>query len=645
LLGVAPALGRTLTPEDDRVPGGHPVAVLSHGYWTRRFGGNPAVLNKSVTVNGHSMTVVGVARAGFSGIQPGRPADVFVPMMMKAQMTPTWNGLEDPKDYWLQIVGRLKPGVSRDRAQVVLQAAYTPLLRDIAPLMIMKDARLKEFLAKKILLLPGGHGRLVLQKSVGRPLVSLMALVALVLLIACSNLAGLLAARGVARQREYGIRLAIGASRAQLLRQSILECLLFAAAGGVLGLAVAAWILNSLVGAFPADAELRQVAAQIDPRVFGFAGLLSLLSGLFFGISPAIRAARLDPARTMRGTGRGSASTGREVLRFRQWLVTAQVALTLVLLIAAGLFVGSPEKLAPGGLGLKPAHVPGFSPWPELNRYPPARSLTEAIAVLPGVRSVTAAELATLSGNDSGSTITIEGTDPNPNEPSRALTNGIGPDYFSTLGIPLLSGREISWRDDAGAPKVAVVNESFVRRFSPDRNPIGMRLKFGHRENERPWLEMVGVVRDSKNTEVWEPNRPYAYIPYVQDQEIGQLTFYVRSDLEPAAFAGSLRAAVGRLDPRLPVFDVRTLSEQAANSLATHRVVTLLSAAFGILAALLAAIGIYGVLAYSVAERRQEIGVRVALGAEPGAVRTLLLRDVFRFLAIGCAVGLPAAYA
>jgi putative ABC transport system permease protein len=652
VLGVVPAVGRTLTPDDDRIPGGHPVVVLSHGYWTRRFGGNAAILNKRVSVNGHAMTVVGVARAGYPGIQPGRPTDVFVPMMMKAQMTPAWNGLDDPKDYWLQMVGRLRPGVSRERGQVVLQAIYAPMLRDLSRLLPnMKEATRKEFLAKKLLLLPGGHGRLVLQHDLGRPLVSLMALVALVLLIACSNLAGLLAARGVARQREYGIRLAIGASRGQLLRQSILECLVFAVVGGALGIVVAAWILNALVGAFPAEAELRQVAARIDPRVFGFAALLSLAAGLFFGISPALRAARLDPAHTLQGTGRGSASSTREVLRFRQWLVTAQVALTLVLLIAAGLFVGSLRSLGRVDLGLKPDHVIGFSIAPESNGYEPARtlalarSLTEGVKALPGVRSVSAAELSTLTGNDSGSNVTMEGADPNPDQPTRVLNNWIGPEYFSTLGIPLLSGREFAWRDDESSTKVAIVNEAFVKRFTGGRDPVGLRFRFGRgNDNTRPWMEIVGVVRNSKSTEVSEPDRPYAFVPYAQDKDLGQLSFYLRCEGDPGLLAASLRAEVRRLDSRLPVFDVRTLTEQVHDSLATQRVVTILSAAFGILAALLAAIGIYGVLAFAVAERRREIGVRVALGAQPAAVRNLILKEVFRFLVVGTGIGLPAAY-
>ena len=280
VLGVPPALGRILTPADDESKGAHPVAVLSHGYWQRRFGGDPSVIDKPVIVNGQSFTIVGVSAKTFEGIQAGRRADLFVPMMMKPQITPFWDGLDDPKDYWLQIVGRLKPGFSRSAAEHELVATYRPILEQLLPRMTgWNDVRKKEFLNKKIELLSGARGRRTLQQGYGAPLASLMGMVGLVLLIACSNLAGLLAARGAARQREYGIRLAIGASRAQLLRQSIVECLVFSVVGGALGLLLAAWLLNGLLSAFPADADLRQVAAQIDPRVLAFGAALSLRRG------------------------------------------------------------------------------------------------------------------------------------------------------------------------------------------------------------------------------------------------------------------------------------------------------------------------------------------------------------------------------
>jgi predicted permease len=651
VLGVAPALGRSLTPVDDRVPGAHAVAVLSHGYWARRFGSDPSIVGRTITINGQTLSVVGVSGAGFSGIQPGRPADLFVPLMMKAQMTPFWDGLEDPKDYWLQIVGRLKPGISRRQAEAALAPVYRPLLADMLPRITGWDeARRQRFLDKRILLSPGARGRAVLRDGIGTPLVSLMGMVALVLLIACSNLAGLLAARGAARQREYGIRLAIGASRAQLLRQSIVECLLFAFSGGALGLIVAVWTLHALTSVFPADADLRQLAAQIDPRTVCFAAVISLAAGVLFGISPALRAARLDPARTLAGQGRGSTSPGREVLRFRQWLVSAQVALTLVLLVVAGLFVRSLRNLGRVELGFRPDHVIGFSLSPALNGYPAdraaalARDLTQRLQGLSGVRSASAAELATLTGDTQGSNVRAEGADPGSGAEDHVRRNWVGPDYFATLGIPLVSGREFTWRDDASAPAVAIVNESLARRFFGDRSPLGARLNFTASKPPTP-IEIVGVVRDSKAAGVSEKRQPFVYAPYLQDSKLGELTFYVRSVKDPEALASAVREEARRLDPRLPVYGLKTLAKQVDDSLVSERLIVILSACFGGLAALLAAIGIYGVLAFAVGERRREIGVRIALGADPSSVRRLVLGEVGRFLLAGAAIGLPAAYA
>lgn len=651
VLGVPPSLGRNLAAQDDRSPGTHPLTVLSHGYWTRRFGNYPSVLNKAIVVNGLPLTVVGVAPAGFSGIQPGRPADLFVPMMMKAQMTPFWNGLDDPKDRWLQMVGRLKPGLSPVAAQTELQGTYRPLLEAQLPLMTgWNDNTRRQFLSKKMLLVAGGHGRAVLRQGYGKPLVSLMGMVLVVLLIACSNLAGLLAARGAARQREYGIRLAMGASRMQLLRQSIVECLLFAFAGGALGLLVASWTLHTLLAAFPPDADLRQVAAQIDPRVLGFAALVSLTAGIFFGVAPTLRAARLDPAQTLRGQGRGTVSAARDVLRFRRGLVTAQVALTLVLLVGAGLFVSSLQNLGRVELGLNPDRVLGFSIAPKLNAYSAlrtadlARRLTEAVAALPGVRSVSAAELPTLTDDTSGTNVAIEGAQSAPSD-TRVLYNRVGPEYFATLGIPLVAGREIAWTDDAGAPKVAIINEAMARRFFPGKNPLGARLAFGRGLDAPPDTTIVGIVRNSRSAEVSEKEGPFLYLPYLQDTKLGELTFYVRAANDPATLASAIREQVRKLDSELPIFAVKSLRAQISESLVTQRLIMLLSAAFGGLAALLAALGIYGVLAFSVAQRRQEIGVRIALGAQASSVRALIFSEVARFFLIGAAIGLPVAYA
>jgi len=651
VLGVRPASGRLFAPSDDRTPGGHPLAVLSHGYWKRRFGADPAVVGQTIRVNGQALTVVGVSGAGYEGIQAGRRADLFVPMAMKDLMTsnPSVEALNDPKSYWLQIVGRLRPGVSPGDAERALAPLYRTLLADLLPrITTWNDVRRKEFLNRRLELQPGASGRRVLRDGYGRPLLSLMAMVAIVLLIACSNLAGLLAARGTARQREYGIRLAIGASRGRILRQSFVECAVLAGVGCGLGLLAGSWILHGLLSAFPPDADLRQLSAAIDPRAFVFCSALAFFAAVLFGVGPAFRAARLDPARTLQGQGRGAASSGSEDLRLRNGLVTAQVALTLVLLVAAGLFSVSLSRLADVPLGLRPERVIGFSVAPPLIGYSNeqtvafARQLTEDLRSLPGVASATTVDIATLTGNDSGGSVTVEGREPVP-DASHARRNRIGPDYFATLGIPLLAGRAISLSDDASSPKVAVINESFAKKFFPGRNPIGGRFAFGS-GIVKPDIEVVGIAGDSKGAEVAEKPTPYAYLSYLQSPKLVHLTFYVRSSGDPARLAGALREAVRRREPQLPVDDLKTLTAQIEESLVTNRVMTILSVAFALLAALLAAVGVYGVLSFSVAQRRGEIGVRMALGADPSAVRRLVFSDVGRFLALGAAIGLPAAY-
>ncbi len=651
VLGVSPALGRVFVSDDDRLPGGHPLVVLSHGYWTRRFGADPSVLNQTIVANGHPLTVVGVAARGFEGIQAGRPADLFVPIAMKAQMTPFWNGLEDPKDRWLQLVGRLKPGVSRAEAEARLLPLYRGMLQELLPKLNEMDAKAQQrFLDRRILLVPGGHGRAVLSGNVGKPLLSLMGMVALVLLIACSNLAGLLAARGAARQREYGIRLAIGASRFQLLKQSIVECLLFAFAGGALGLLVAAWTLHVLLGAFPADDSLRQIGAAVDPRVLVFAGVVSVLAALLFGVAPSWRAARLDPALTLRGQGRGTNSAGREVIRLRQGLVTAQVALTLVLLVAAGLFVRSLGNLGRVPLGFRPDHLIGFSVAPPLNGYTGertsafSRQLLDRLKGLPAARSVAAAHLATMSGSTNGGDFVIEGRDSDRDEDRHAHYNLVTPAYFATLGIPLVAGRDFAWSDDANAPKVAVVNETLVRRYFPGKSPLGVRLSFGPK-NHAPDVEIVGVVRNSKSASVDEDDSPFVYTPLLQRADVGEVTFYLRTEADPKALAAPIRDEVRAIDPQLPIYDLIPLETRVEDSLVTQRVIVLLSGAFGVLAAILAALGIYGVLSYAVAARRPEIGVRMALGADPKSVRRLIWNEVARFLLVGAAIGLPCAFA
>ena len=646
VLGVTPFLGRTLEPPDDRVPGGDPLVVLSFSYYLRRFGGNPALLNKPLTINGSLLTVVGVSRPGFEGVQQGRPADLFVPMMMKASMTPTWNGLDDPKDHWVQPIGRLKSGESIPRAEASLAVTYRALLVDLLPQITGMNAEKRQrFLERRIELMPGGHGRLVLQSDVEAPLLTLMGMVGAVLLIACSNLAGLLLARGAARRREHGIRLAIGGNGGTLFRQTLVESLVLALAGGLVAVFVAIASLRILLGALPPDAGLRMIPATIDLPILLFTLGIALASGLFFGIVPAWKASKLDPNRVLHG---GVGSAAAEDMRLRRWLVTGQVALTLTLLVGAGLFARSLRNLATVDLGLQPDRILQFTINPRLIGYTQdrtvrlARTLTESIAALPAVRSVGAAELGPFRGDDSSGDLSIAGVTFGPDVQNHVRRNSVGSNYFATLGIPLVSGREFGEGDTETSPRVALVNETLVRRLFGGRDPLGSRIGFG-KASETPDIEIVGVVRDSRS-EVDEETTPFVYFPYRQVPRLQSLTFYVRTTGSPTASASVVRSIVSRAEPNLPMPEVRALRSQIDDSIARPRLIAALSIVFAALAALLAGIGIYGLLAYSVARRTAEIGVRMAVGATAGVIQRLVLKDVVRFLVVGAAIGLPAAF-
>jgi len=650
VLGVRPALGRVFAREDETAPGANPVVVLSYGYWTRRFGNNPGILNKQLIVNGTTLTVVGVARAGFTGVQVGQLPDVFIPVTMKAQMTPNWNGLEDRKDHWLAILGRLKSGFTRTKAEAGLQPLYQAILESELPLMKMSGESQRRFLDKRILLDPGAHGRQILQHDAREPLVFLMAMVGLVLLIACANLASLLVARGEARQREIGVRLALGAGRWRLVRQLLTESLLLALAGGVAGVVLASWTLDGLVGAIPQSYGAVGIEARLDYRVLAFAIGLSILTGVLFGLAPALRATRVDLQSTLKDQG-ASVSGGLSNVRLRKWLIVSQVALTAVLLTGAGLFVHSLMNLKRFDLGVRTDHVMEFSIAPELNRYSPPQTIAlfdrmrRDIAALPGVRSVSAAEIAVFANNNSDSNVTVEGYAAREDEDTHVFGNSVGPNYFATMGIPLLGGREFSEADSASSPKVAIINETMARRYFAGRNPIGLHFAFGSGAKVHPDIEIVGVVKDSKHASVRQVIHPFAYLPYAQESDLGQATFYVRTIQDPAAMAAALRKAVQGYDANLPVYDFKTLPQQVTESVFNDRLLTFFSLCLGLLASLLAAIGLYGVMAYVVARRTREIGIRIALGATRENVAWLILREVVRMAAVGLVIGLCVAFA
>ncbi|HEV2420767.1 MAG TPA: ABC transporter permease [Candidatus Acidoferrales bacterium] len=650
-LEVQAALGRVFDANDETAPGANPVAVLSYGYWTRKFGADPSILDKPLTVNGTALTVVGVSRKGFDGVQIGSLPDIFIPISMLKQMAPT-SGLDLGRrtDHFLAILGRLKPRVSRTQAQASLQPIFAPLLEEDMKALKMSSTspRRKQFLEKPLLLADGAEGRQVLQPSAEEPLFVLLGMVGLVLLIACANLASLLVARGEARRREIAVRLALGAGRATLVRQLLAESLIISAVGGVAGVVMASWWLNTMVAAIPADTGMTGLTAALDPRVLWFAAAVTILTGILFGLAPALRATRVNLQSTLKDQG-SSVSEGRSNIRLRKVLIVSQVALTAVLLAGAGLLARTLTNLEHANLGVRTENILQFSVEPDLNGEKPAQTAAfgdqarQAIAALPGVRSVTASAEEMFANDDEGFNITPEGYAVRPDEDTNVLDSYISPNYFSTMGISLVAGREFTDTDTATSQKVIVINQALARRFFAGRNPIGMHIARGGGINVHPDMEIVGVVADSK----WDSPRanivPFLYEPYRQDPGLGTLVFYVRTERDPARMAATLRGTIERLDANLPINDMRPLTEQISDEMFSDRLVAVLSISMALLAALLAALGLYGVLAYVVARRTREIGIRMALGGQRWDILGLVLSQGAQLTVIGGVIGIGAA--
>jgi predicted permease len=653
VLGVQPAIGRLFSQDDDRTPGAEPYVVLSYPYWTRHFGADPSVLNKVLLINNVEMTVVGVSQPGFTGVQVGKTPDLYVPMMMTGQMTEYGETLDKWNDYWMTLLARRKPGVSEKQAQAGINAAYKPLLEEQLPQIknSWNEKKRQQFLDGKILLSSGAHGRTVVQRDSGGQIITLFVMVGLVLLIACTNVANLLLARGAGRQREFAIRTAMGASRGRMIRQLLIESLLCAFGGGAAGILLGTWLMRILTPIVVEHAGLHGLSDKLDTSVLTFAIAATVLSGVFFGLIPAWRVTRLDITDVIKDQGSTSSASVSHV-GFRKLLVAGQVAFTMLLLAGAGLFVRSLWNLRNQDLGLKTDNVITFSVQPMLNGYDLPRSIAlfdqmrARIAAIPGARSVGSGDVPTLTGDDEGSNITVEGgmQAQLPDELQDVDHISVSANYFSTLGIPLLAGREFAESDGATSPKVAVVSEAMAKRFFPGRNAVGMHFAFGGGNKTVPDILIVGVVKDVKKEHVSSPAYPYVYIPYAQRPKLREMTFYARTERDPLLLASSLQEVVRQLDANLPVFDLKTMQRVVEEDLFSARMVATLSACFAALAALLAALGIYGVLAYVVVQRTREIGIRMALGAAAGNVRFLILKEVGSMVLIGVLVGLPLAY-
>jgi predicted permease len=649
VLGVEPAAGRLFTAEDDVTPGGHPVVVLGHGFWERRFARDSGVVGRTLLVNGQPMTVVGVTQPGFLGAEIGQPVDVFVPLTMQAVIIPTWRGgLGDWRTRWLTVMARLREGVSIEQARSGIDVLYRQLLReDAANLQTTSGSFRERFQQKALVLLAGGRGTSGLRDRSKSTLLVLMAMVGLVLLIACANVANLLLARASARRKEFALRLALGASRGRLARGLLVESLILALAGGALGVLVATWTGDLLLGALPVERVSEALSGEPDLRAVLFAFLLALGTGLVFGAAPALKASRPDLAPTLKneaGTlAARSGSTG-----FRRGLVVAQVALSLLLLIGAGLFQRSLQNLGSIDPGFEPDGLLAFSVDPSLNGYDIDRRLEvlrrirDEIAAEPGVLSVSLAEVALMTDRRSARTVRVEGYESKEGENMNPGNNGVAPGFFSTMGMTLLSGRDIADTDTAESTKVAVVNESFARYFFGEADPLGRRFGFGRGPRD---VVIVGVVTDGKASSLREQPLRRVYVPYTQSADLGWVTFYLRAVVDPERLSGPIRELVSEVDATLPVRDFKTMQGQIRKSLFVERLVAALSVSFGIAATLLAALGLYGLMSYAVTLRTREIGIRVALGADGRGVLLMVLGEVVALTLLGVAVGLPSGYA
>jgi putative ABC transport system permease protein len=647
VLGLQPALGRLLTADDDRNIGGHFVTVLSHDYWTTTLGSSPAVLNDTIIVNGQPLTIVGVAPGGFSGTTLGSEPKVFVPLTMRGLMLPGWKGFEDRQTYWAYLFARLKPGVTIEQARASLNGVYRPIITDVeAPLQKgLSDQSMAKFKARVIGIENGARGQSSIHREAKTPLLFLLTVTGIVLLIACANIANLLLVRGAGRTTEMAIRLSLGAKRRQLLLQLLTESCVLAVLGGIAGLMVARGTMGLVASLLPPDAT-NTLHFEIQGRIVLFAAVLSIATGIIFGLFPAWHSTKPDLVSAIKAQA-GQPSGARSAARFRTSLVTAQIALSTALLMSAGLFVKSLSNVSRVDLGIKVDNVIVFGVSPGLNGYTPERSkafyerLEEELGSVPGATGVAMARIALLAGNNSGTNVSVEGFTSGPDTDTDSNYNEIGPGYFQTLGVPLLAGREFTPADSEAAPKVAIVNEAFAKKFNLGRDAVGKHMARGKGKLD---VEIVGLVQNAKYSEVKQQVPPLFFTPYRQSGRVGSMHIYVRGAADPATILRSVPSVVARLDPNLPIEDLKTMPQQVRENVFLDRMISTLSAAFAFLATLLASVGLYGVLAYTVSQRTREIGLRMALGADGARVRGMILKQVGWMTLVGVIVGVIGAY-
>lgn len=661
-IGVGAALGRTFTPDDDQTPSGHPIVVLSHSFWESYFGKDPQVIGKKVLVNNVAMNIVGVARQGFDGVELGSAAQIFVPLAMQPELAPLNKAaLKDRRSRWVNAFGRLKPGVSREQAQSSLQ----PFMHSMLEMEVQEpafrnasDIVRQEFLKCWMELLPGSQGRSWVRQQLRAPLWVLMAVTGTVLLIACVNLANLLLARAAGREKEIAVRLAVGAGRWRIVRQLVTESLVLAGIGGVAGTILAFAADKILLAAFiPTDAAEFKISPVPDLRILAFTFVVTALTGLLFGLFPALRATNPNLAATLKDQAGGV--VGRGNIRLRKILVASEVMLALLLLIGAGLFVKSLDNLRKLGPGFPVERLIALNLNPALVGYNSERikqfyqELTRNLNQIPGVNSVGLASVRILKNNEWDNWMSIEGYTPGLGERPDIFMNRISPGYFSTLGVPIVEGRDFTPQDtqevlhrepDNWVPAKIIVNESFIKRYFAGRSPLGRRLGFGIDPGTKLDMEIIGVVKDIKYENLRDDIPDQAFLPYLAVRNPTGMTVFARTAAAPEAIFPIVRAKIREMDANLPVTGLRTVQEDVNDTLVTERMTANLSGVFGLLATLLAVIGLYGVMAYSVARRAREIGIRMALGAMQGNVVWMVMKEVLLLAGVGVVIALPLAF-